>query len=313
MIAFYSHLLINDIASLQVWSLKFGTLIHSLGVRDSIHHLHFSSDNEFLAYSLGGSDIWLYNLTTRLTEQLSRAHDTGITDIQISSNSVFLVSINELHHLDMWDVASGELLWKTIDNYDCGPADEVVFSGDNSVLASVSHQGFVKLWDTLTGSLIGQRTLLGPQQTIMLKFLSNEVLLVVKGLEWIYWNIETQHVLTTPIIQTDDQMLNQAKHWCYSSNFDGTVVAATPERTLDKVHEVFLRRTAGGECFTRLDVVGPVESINFLGKSLLAVEEAFGLYVYDVESLTIGGISFQSIYPNILNSSALLMARSWLK
>jgi len=114
----------------------------------------FNFDGSMLASAGQGFDnaIQLWDMKSGGTElSLITGHTDSINDIAFSPDGTKLASGSYDKSVRIWDVATGEELFYSLDHAD--DVTQVDFSPDGSLLASGGADGVVRLWDVATGQL----------------------------------------------------------------------------------------------------------------------------------------------------------------
>ena len=132
-----------------VWDAKSGTLQQTLhGTKGGVHEVLFSPDGRILASIGYDSIIHIWN-----TENWSHLYTTKWENLRIvtatfspNSQTLVLAFESEIH---LWGISS-RISEQTI-LMSCGLAVAIALSPNGEILATGSHNGFVRLWDIPTG------------------------------------------------------------------------------------------------------------------------------------------------------------------
>lgn len=246
----------------EIWSVKCGIPIALSAVPwdDKPEHLLFSPDGKHLAFKVDGARIRLYDTVTRTFESVLESTGCKIDRFLFSPNGSFLVSISKAQ-VYVWTVAEAKLFWtltagelywtlaELAENPCSGPHEAIYFdtrrldvSNDSSLIATVSLDAVVELWNIETKSLHFQIPLEGGELSTTLGFSTNHNLIIVEGTKVTSWDYKSKKMHWTKLsIQDPGHSHSKLSHWLSP---DGLILATSRNR-----HDLFLSNTTTGECF----------------------------------------------------------------
>ncbi|TIA49836.1 hypothetical protein D6C77_09441 [Aureobasidium pullulans] len=202
----------------EIWSVKSGISIASLAENFNTGNLLFSPDGKHLALIVDAASIWLYDTVARTLDHVLKTPGHAIEEFSFSPNGSFLVSISQ-DQMHVWTVAEAVLHWTlTAGEHHCtlaelakslGPGlrETVHFhaleiSNDSSLIATVSSDNIVKLWNVEMKSLHSQIPLEGFDYSTTLGFSANHNLIIVQETKVTSWDYKSNKPLTPTLLST---------------------------------------------------------------------------------------------------------------
>lgn len=243
----------------EIWSVKSGISIASLAENFNTRNLLFSPDGKHLALIVDAASIWLYDTVARTLDHVLKTPGHAIEEFSFSPNGSFLVSISE-DQMHVWTVAEAVLHWTlTAGEHHCtlaelakslGPGlrETVHFhtleiSNDSSLIATVSSDNIVKLWNVEMKSLHSQIPLEGFGYSTTLGFSANHNLIIVQETKVTSWDYKSNkaNTATLSIRHPDhsESLDSDLSHWLSP---DGSILAISTD-----MHDLFLFNTTTGE------------------------------------------------------------------
>ncbi|THW39287.1 hypothetical protein D6D21_07358 [Aureobasidium pullulans] len=243
----------------EIWSVKSGISIASLAENCNTKNLLFSPDGKHLALIVDAASIWLYDTVARTLDHVLKTPGDVIEEFSFSPNGSFLVSISQ-DQMHVWTVAEAVLHWTlTAGEHHCtlaelakslGPGlrETVHFhaleiSNDSSLIATVSSDNIVKLWNVEMKSLHSQIPLEGLNYSTTLGFSANHNLIIVQETKVTSWDYKSNKVNTATLsIRHPDHsetLDSDLSHWLSP---DGSILAISTD-----MHDLFLFNTTTGE------------------------------------------------------------------
>jgi WD40 repeat protein len=155
--------------TIRVWETGQGKLQHEFkGPVKTVQCLSLSSDGKLAAYA-GRADnaIYLYDVTTGKELHPFPGHRSGPLTVAFAANGKSVFTANRDWNrggpvtdwaewsLRQWEAASGKEL-KVTTNKPGGEIHWTCFSDDGRLLATVAHDGTLRLWDTSSGKELRQ-------------------------------------------------------------------------------------------------------------------------------------------------------------
>jgi WD40 repeat protein len=137
-----------------VWDVATGRIRHQLTVsRGPTKSVVFSPDGKVLAAGGGDSVIRLWDLASAKTLLQMTANSRAVSALAFTPDGRSLASESGDGTICLWDLTTGKAV-RTFGKNNV-PSSKIVFSPDGKMLAGVGpwtgRQGFIYLWDTLTG------------------------------------------------------------------------------------------------------------------------------------------------------------------
>jgi WD40 repeat protein len=136
-------------AEVKLWDLRTRAELASLpGVADPVHGLAFSPDGKTVALGDIEGRVFLWDVASKQVRRCLKGH-TSVGSVVWSRDGKRLVSGG--NDIRIWGPATGELL-RTLpvgDNTD--DCNGLAISKDGTLLASGSHRGNIRVWQTATG------------------------------------------------------------------------------------------------------------------------------------------------------------------
>ncbi|KAL6830725.1 WD40-repeat-containing domain protein [Trichoderma sp. SZMC 28015] len=148
---------LNDIA--EFWEASTGSHRRTLeGHRAEIRSIAFSPDGKIFASSSDDNTIRLWEVSTGSHKRTLVGHYGNVESIAFSPNATILASSSIDNTIRLWDITLGscrqtiEDRLQTIEEHIDGIEERsVAFSPDGRILASVSRNGLIRLWDVALG------------------------------------------------------------------------------------------------------------------------------------------------------------------
>ncbi|MDE0327450.1 MAG: hypothetical protein OXN27_26275 [Candidatus Poribacteria bacterium] len=125
------------------WTLPEGTIAHL--AEEPINDIAYSPDGGLLA-AANANGIWLYDTVTHQEVARLVGHTRPVVSISFSPEGKTLASGDSGGRVNLWDVATGTLLWSRTEHHG---RTSVSFSPGGKTLASGAGQRF-NLWDVAT-------------------------------------------------------------------------------------------------------------------------------------------------------------------
>ncbi|THZ39233.1 hypothetical protein D6C87_07267 [Aureobasidium pullulans] len=284
----------------EIWSIKSGIPIASLPGTCDTEHLLFSPDGKHLALMLDIASIGLYDTVAIKLDHVLQTLGLKIEKFLFSPNGFFLVSISE-DQVDVWAVAEAELYWTLTTRElhytlaelakDPGPgrreavhfdAHMLEISDDSSLIAIVSSDNIVRLWNLETKSLRFQIPLGSFDNSTTLGFSANHDLIFVKGTKVISWNSRSNRMHTTTISIGSpgcSRVLDpRSTHWLSPNR---SVIA-----TLKDSCHVFICNTTTGACCKKLSFESSINWLCFSPDSTcFSLQSKDQVILYDIMSI----------------------------
>ncbi|THW22497.1 hypothetical protein D6D23_06024 [Aureobasidium pullulans] len=256
-IAFFSE------SCVEIWSVKCGISIDSFELLSIGENLLFSPNGKHIALIVDAASIWLYDTVAKSLDCVLEAPGYGIDKFLFSPNGLFIVSISD-DQVNVWTAAEAKLYWtltardlhwslaELAKNPEPGPLKEIYFdvnwlevSRDSSLIATVSSDHVVKLWNIETKSLHFQIPLEGLDFSTALGFSANHDLIIVQSTKVTSWDYKSNKMHTTTLSIRDPDhsriLYSDLSHWLSP---DGSVLATSTDG-----HDLFLSHITTGECF----------------------------------------------------------------
>jgi WD40 repeat protein len=152
-----SHLMLRGVylqrvqmqdADLQDASIHDGVFSESF---ETLSSLSISGTGEYWATGSWGGEIRIYKAGGRVLHRLWRT--AAITRIALSPNGRLLAGGSANGEINVWEVASGALMWSSGPGMSLGHSTQLVFSPDGRILATASNTG-LRLWNAGEGTLL---------------------------------------------------------------------------------------------------------------------------------------------------------------
>lgn len=286
-----STIAFNSGTCVDIWSSKSGISIASLEVPPTTDCLLFSPDGKHLALTVDKACICLFDMLARTIDYVLKTQNGSIEKFLFSPNGVFLVSVSQ-DQITMWTVVNGEFYWSlttrglhdiletvtddTRPNPDYVPALEI--SNDSSMIATVSPNNVVTVWNVEAKSLQFQISLGDIDDSINLGFSANDDLIIVKGREVIHWdpNTGTVHTVILSIGNSgnDQNLDSELTHWLSP---DRSTIAILRDRC-----NLFLCNATTGECSRQISCTSKFQNLCFSRiPTCLALLSEDKVHIYD--------------------------------
>ena len=150
----------------DVWDNETETkLMHLAEHAAMVNFVEFTRDNRFVisADSNGQVKIWpVVDGDSKVVQEpdslLTLAHHGSVETLAISANSRYLATISNDYAVTIWDIPASVDAGKPLKLSEYILTDhaerisQIVFNSDNSMLAAVSKDGLVKVWDAFSGT-----------------------------------------------------------------------------------------------------------------------------------------------------------------
>ncbi|CAG7561893.1 unnamed protein product [Fusarium equiseti] len=180
---FASHLLG---CAIQIWDVQTGTPVRSLDKGDAVESIRFSPDSKLLAIAGYSSDVWIWDMVDGAKQPMLKPQKDNIEcPIAYSANSQLASVCWDNHTVDIYDATSGSYLSSLRSH--AGRICSIALSPGGNLLASLSGNGTISLWDTKTRTcqwVVQQDLKLGPGY---LKFSPDGTMLACEYRRCIYW------------------------------------------------------------------------------------------------------------------------------
>ena len=149
------YIAIGDGAALTIRSTRDGRELFATAELGEVKSLAYSRNGQFLASLSDGDRITVWNTTSGKKLLERKGTDSLIENIAISPNGQHVISVGfHNRYLNMWDVATGQLLRRFATQDNKQPFQAAAFSPDGTKLAGVDSINGLTVWDSATGKLI---------------------------------------------------------------------------------------------------------------------------------------------------------------
>lgn len=180
--------------AVQLWDITRGVPLFRLGENEhGVRSITFSPDGSLLAFGSDFGLLELWDIETRQRIISSQLNFYPLAHLVFSPDSSLLATAadfsNQANDIYLLDGTTGEENHVLIGHDDA--ISDITFSGDNSLLASSSRDGSIRLWDTDTGQEL--RVLKHTDEVTSLAFSPDGTLLVSSSLDGTVriWGIAT--------------------------------------------------------------------------------------------------------------------------
>ena len=134
--------------NLQATSIHDGVFSESF---ETLSSLSISGTGEYWATGSWGGEIRIYKAEGRVLYRLWRT--AVVTRIALSPDGRLLAGGSANGEINIWEVASGALMWSSGRGLSLGHSTQLVFSPDGRILATASNTG-LRLWNAGEGTLL---------------------------------------------------------------------------------------------------------------------------------------------------------------
>lgn len=151
----------GDKTVIDIYHASNWTLYRTLeGHKGSVQSLAWTEDGEYLAsgsgtdkvdiHNIAENEIWVWNTTTWIREEVLKGHADGVLDLRWSPNGTRLASASDDKSIRIWERGTWEQE-KVLLGHTLGVLD-VAWSPDGSTLISGSRDYKIQVWDYATAS-----------------------------------------------------------------------------------------------------------------------------------------------------------------
>jgi len=139
---------------IKIWDVATGKEIETISAhRNLIFDLEYSSDGKQIASASWDGTMGIWNLETG-DYRIKDMNNKSPYKIGFSPNDLYVVTGDLGEEVNFWEIDAAESFRKLVGHTDI--TGDFDFSADGKEIATASWDGKVKVWDVLTGMLIGR-------------------------------------------------------------------------------------------------------------------------------------------------------------
>jgi WD40 repeat protein len=143
----------SDDRTIIAWDIQTGKPFRAINHGQSINCLSMAgNDPRFLYVAADEPKIKVYNLSTLQIARTFDGHTDAVNSIDISKNSLYMISGSNDKTARIWDIKTGKEIRKLA--VDCWKVISVSFSDDAKYAVTGCNDGSIKTWDVETGKLV---------------------------------------------------------------------------------------------------------------------------------------------------------------
>ncbi len=137
----------------QIWRSPNWISWGAFGDSRPVSAVAFSPADYLLASAFTSKDYWSNTVEFRntLTWEITQTLYTGtVLEIAFSSSGGMLASVPDRYAIKIWDIKTGDLLYKLPTSF-TGAVNSLAFSPDGNSLATGHYDGTIRIWDAKSG------------------------------------------------------------------------------------------------------------------------------------------------------------------
>lgn len=140
-------------STLRVWSMKGGSLLHTLtGHHRNIHSITFSQDGKYLASASSDKTVMIWDAHSYKHLRTLSEHTEEVNHVSFSHDGNTIASASNDKTIKVWDIKTGKCL-KTLAGHNDGIV-YVSYSPNDKLIVSASDGNTIKIWDVASKQAI---------------------------------------------------------------------------------------------------------------------------------------------------------------
>lgn len=202
----------------QLWRAPNWVSWGAFGDSRPVSAIAFSPTGDILAAAFTSPDYSNNSVEFRstLTWEISQTLYTGtVLEIAYSAAGGMLASVPDRYAIKIWDVNSGELLYKIPTSF-TGAVNSLAFSPDGKTLATGHYDGTIKTWDAKTGQLLKTMKSTGVIESLVFHPDGN---ILVSGESYFSNSIKLWRVDVGELLRTLDGHLHGVEFLAFSPDY----------------------------------------------------------------------------------------------
>jgi WD40 repeat protein len=145
----------SDDKTIIAWDIATGKPFRAINNLQAVNSLAMmNTEPRYLFVAGAEPKIKVYSLTSLQVTRTFDGHTDAVNSIDISKNSLYLISGSNDKSARIWDVKTGKELRKL--PVDCWKVTAVAFTDDSKYAVTGCNDGSIKIWEVETGKLISK-------------------------------------------------------------------------------------------------------------------------------------------------------------